>query len=346
MTDSYSTHRDPDSGESVSESLLESLSTHAVFMLGAEGEITHWPAPAETLYGYAPDGVLGQHVTTLFADGKEELEVGDQPERVLEDAREGLVEVDHWHERADGSVFWGTLSLSPLSGDRRGFAAVSRDTTERKEYERMLERRNDRLKEFTDILAHDLRNPLQVIDSRLSLYEKSGDRDHLDSIHETTDRMERLVEDLLRVARQGVVVEEPEPTDIEPIVRMAWQGMGSESDSSLQCDSVPAVSADADRLCEVFENVFRNAVEHGGEGVTVRVGPLHDGFYVEDDGPGIPADRREEVFDHGVTTIEDGSGYGLSVVRTVVNAHGWDIAATEGESGGTRLEITGVDFLE
>ncbi len=348
MTDSVHTSEDSGGDAPVAEGLLDSVSTHAVFRLDAEGTITAWSAPAEALYGYAPDTALGWHVTTLFADKNEEVEseIGDPPEGFLDDAREGTVEVEGWHERADGSVFWGTLTLSPVSGDRPGFAAVSQDTTEQKEYERMLERQNDRLKEFTDILAHDLQQPLQIIDQRLTLYEETGESDHLTSIHDTTDRMERLVEDLLRVARQGDVVKDPEPTDIENIVQMAWQGAGNEGDSSMHHDSIPTVSADSDRLYEAFENLFRNAVEHGGQDVTVRIGPLDDGFYVEDDGPGIPADRQEEVFNHGITTAEDGSGYGLSVVRTIVNAHGWDITATESASGGARFEITDVDFLE
>ena len=80
--------------------------------------------------------------------------------------------------------------------------------------------------------------------------------------------------------------------------------------------------------------------------VLVRVGPLEDGFYFEDDGPRIPEDIRGTVFDHGVTTRDDGSGYGLSVVRTIVDAHGWDITAAESESGGARFEISGLEFTE
>jgi signal transduction histidine kinase len=80
--------------------------------------------------------------------------------------------------------------------------------------------------------------------------------------------------------------------------------------------------------------------------VTIRVGPLGEGFYIEDDGPGIPDEMRETVFDHGVTTATDGNGYGLSIVRTIANAHGWDIVATEAASGGARFEITGLEFLE
>jgi len=331
--------------EDVTRRLIERTTAHALFMLDTDGVITTWHAPARELYGYEPATALGQHVRTLFAD--EEGGANDPSiATVLSAARTGTAEVEGWHERADGSVFWGTLTLSPLgNGEFEGYAAVCRDTTASKEYQRMLERQNDRLKEFTDILAHDLRNPLTVIDQRLALYEETGETEHLRIVDETTDRMARLVEDLLRVARQGNVVRNPEPTDIGGVVDTAWEGT-AEPESALQYDAVRSVSADPDRLKQLFENLFRNSVEHGGGAVTVRVGPLADGFYVEDDGPGIPDDLGDDVFDHGVTTSEDGTGYGLSVVRTIVNAHGWDVTVTEASSGRARFEITGITFVD
>jgi signal transduction histidine kinase len=103
--------------------------------------------------------------------------------------------------------------------------------------------------------------------------------------------------------------------------------------------------ADSDRLCQMFENLLRNAVEHGGESVAVRVGPLENGFYVADDGPGISDENKPKVFDHGFSTDATGTGFGLSLVRTIVGAHGWDVAVTDGEAGGARFEITGIEFV-
>lgn len=97
---------------------------------------------------------------------------------------------------------------------------------------------------------------------------------------------------------------------------------------------------------QLLENLFRNAVEHGGPDVTVEVGALEDGFFVEDDGPGIPSDARDEVFDVGYSSADDGSGFGLSIVRRIATAHGWDISVTEGTDGGARFEITDVSFVE
>ena len=336
---------DADAGFDADGRLTEWTASHAVFALDPNGRIASWPPPASELYGYDAESVLGTHVTELFAS-EADLEGTASIDGVLREARDGPVEVEGWHRRANGPVFWATLTFSPVTDDGfQGYAAVSHDTTTRKEHEQMLERQNDRLKEFTDILAHDLRNPLTVIDGNLTLYEETGDTEHIEAIAETTDRMERLVEDLLRVARQGNIVTDPVSTELGDVTETAWQVVGIDSDATLQYDPVSPVSADPDRLIELFENLFRNAVEHGAPDVTVRVGPLDAGFYVEDDGDGLAADP-EKVFDHGFSTADDGSGYGLSVVRTIVNAHGWDIAATDADSGGARFEITGIELLE
>lgn len=340
--------------------LIEGAGSHAIFMLDPEGHITTWSTPAKELYGYDAAAVLEEHVRILLADDRGEESVEDTS-TLLAGATDEPVDTEGWHERADGSVFWASLTLSPLQSDGSdGFVAVCQDTTTTMEYKQMLERKNDRLKEFTDILAHDLRNPLNAIDQYLVLYEDTGDEDHLEQIHETTDRMSRLVEDLLRVAKQGDVIEEPEPTDIGPIIETAWDGAGT-PEASLAYETVPTVGADPDRLCELFENLLRNAVEHGGgagdggtdtaggdesDGVSVRVGPLDDGLYVEDDGPGISDEIGDEVFDHGVTTARNGSGYGLSIVRTIVNAHGWELSLATSDTGGARFEITQIEFLD
>jgi signal transduction histidine kinase len=74
--------------------------------------------------------------------------------------------------------------------------------------------------------------------------------------------------------------------------------------------------------------------------MTISVGPTERGFYVADNGPGIPVDERENVFSYGYSTVESGSGFGLAIVKEIADAHGWDIDITESESGGARFEFT------
>ncbi|WP_225307887.1 MULTISPECIES: HAMP domain-containing sensor histidine kinase [unclassified Haloarcula] len=92
-----------------------------------------------------------------------------------------------------------------------------------------------------------------------------------------------------------------------------------------------------------------NTIEHAGIDVTVVVGGISEdanGFYIEDDGLGIPAEDRDKVFEAGHSTSESGTGLGLSVVKRVADAHDWNIRVTESSMGGTRFESTGLEVIE
>jgi signal transduction histidine kinase len=117
-------------------------------------------------------------------------------------------------------------------------------------------------------------------------------------------------------------------------------------DATLRNEAEGMILADEGRLRQLLENLIRNAIEHGGEGVSVTVGTLPDGFYVADDGPGIDPDRREEVFDAGHSTSQSGTGFGLRIVEQVADAHGWSVRAVESEAGGARFEVTGIESVD
>jgi len=216
----------------------------------------------------------------------------------------------------------------------------------RAQYERLLERQNHRLKEFTEIVSHDLRNPLQVISSRAELARETGDETHLESIAETADRMETFLDDLLELASQGSIVGDPEPVTLDAAARNAWSQINT-AEATLECHDPGRVVADPGRLRSLFSNLFSNAITHAGPDVTVTVGRLSGGFFVADDGPGIPDDVRDSIFEHGYTTDEDGTGFGLSIVDSIASAHDWDVRLTEmdypARPGGACFEITGVE---
>jgi signal transduction histidine kinase len=90
-------------------------------------------------------------------------------------------------------------------------------------------------------------------------------------------------------------------------------------------------------------NAPEDAAERGGTDVTVTVGSLDGGLFIEDDGPGIPEADRDRVFEEGYSTCQAGSGLGLAVVKAVVDAHGWKVRVTSGRDGGARFEITGIE---
>jgi PAS domain S-box-containing protein len=247
-----------------------------------------------------------------------------------------------------------------FSDSERAFVEVSSRwlayELEREQNRRELTERNERLEEFASFVSHDLRNPLNVAEGELELAMAEVESDHLDEVGWAHDRMRELIEDLLSVARGGDEVEEPTAVDLPTVVDACWRNVETDA-ATLVVDATRVVEADESRLRQLFENLFRNCVEHGstssrtgaGEGVghaghdvTVTVGDLDDGFYVADDGPGIPADEREQVFEAGYTTAADGTGFGLQIVDQVAEAHGWTVTATESDDGGARFEFTGV----
>ncbi|MBX0287664.1 hypothetical protein EGH22_15120 [Halomicroarcula sp. F28] len=221
----------------------------------------------------------------------------------------------------------------------RGRAVVLRDVTEQEQRKRALETQNERLEEFTGVVSHDLRNPLQVIDSRIELARQTGDLSHLEDAGEATRRMEELLEDLLDLAREGQVLDETDEVDLADCARRGWESVDA-PEASLAVETERVVVADESRLRQVFENLFRNAIEHGGDDVTVTVADTDDGFVVADDGPGIPPEERDSVFDLGVTSSTDGTGFGLAIVERVVAAHGWSVTASESGSGGARFDVS------
>ena len=198
-------------------------------------------------------------------------------------------------------------------------------------------RQSERLEQFASVVSHDLRNPLGVAQGRLQEAFRTGDPSHLRPVADSLDRMDDLIDETLSVARSGSAVTDPEPTQLVALAAEAWETVDT-GDATLETDGDRRLLAERARALTLFENCVRNAVEHG-DAETIRVGAFSDGFYVEDDGSGVPADVRETLFEQGVSTDRDGSGLGLAIVAAVADAHGWTVSATQSADGGARFEF-------
>ena len=215
---------------------------------------------------------------------------------------------------------------------------------DRAERERELARKNERLEEFARVISHDLRNPLNLIHGHVTLARDADDpSDHFDSVELAVDRMDQLIENLLTLAREGRVVGEPMPIDLASVASSAWSAVDTKSAELDVPNPAPPVMADRERLQQLLENLVRNAVEHGGPDVTVRIGPADGGFFVEDDGAGLDAADPAELFELGHSSTDGGTGIGLAIVREIAEGHGWHVTATESPDGGARFEFTDVD---
>ena len=232
---------------------------------------------------------------------------------------------------------------------REALGRLERAESLRRQRER-LRREYDRLDTFVGILSHDLRNPITVAQGRLDLAAETMEMEHLDVATDALARMEEMVEDVLTWAQEGqhVPPDERRPVKLDDMGANCWQNVET-SNAALEVETEATILADESRLQHVLENLFRNSVEHGNatsRDMTITVGEVADGFYVEDDGSGIPSEDRDDVFSFGYSSDDDGTGFGLTIVKEIVEAHEWEIAVTESASGGARFEITGVEFAE
>lgn len=205
---------------------------------------------------------------------------------------------------------------------------------------RALERQNERLDEFTAVVSHDLQNPLSVAMGYLELMDDRVDDDNIGKVQESLERMDEIITDLLWLATEGKRVGEQQSVSLRNRAEQAWPLVETGS-ATLAVDGDLQFDADGERLHQLFENLFANAVDHGGADVTVSVGPLPNGsgFYIADDGDGIPPEKREGIFDSGYTTSDDGTGFGLTIVERIADGHSWSVDVQESADGGARFAV-------
>lgn len=323
--------------------------THDVITVVDHDGTVRWQSrSSEPVKGYSPEEFVGENVLEHVHPEDREAVAERMREMV---GRTGRLDerVEMRFRRADGEWIWlASTGVNPgPDSPIEGYVVTSRDATERKRAEREREREAERLDRFANAVSHDLRNPLNVAQAGVqALREGTGtDDEQVETVADALDRMETLIDDTLALARQGRTIGTTDPVAVAGVAERAWEVVPTEGATLEVADEV-VVEADRERLRTVLENLFRNAVEHGGAAVTVTVEDRPGGFSVADDGPGIPEADREDVFDRGYSTSREGVGFGLRIVEQIVDAHGWDIAVAESASGGARLDVTGVELVE
>ncbi|MFC6718881.1 histidine kinase N-terminal 7TM domain-containing protein [Natrialbaceae archaeon GCM10025810] len=332
--------------------------SEAVIVFDVDGRIVDansvGRALAEDVLG--DSSIVGRNVETLFADDPDLL---DAYGTLTESADESRLGVSHC-----GRDY--AIRATPIDDGRDrhvGWLVHVTDVTERNRRERELRRQNERLDRFASLVSHDLRNPLNVADGYLELaFEADDDERYLEEIDRSLERMVTIIDDVLALAREGAAVTDPRTVALESLAERAWSVVDT-GEATLTIDADVRILADSERVRRLLENLFRNAIEHatdrddaadlevivgtiGESDLESRDGPETDeieGFYVEDDGDGIPPDERVRVLEDGYTTDPEGTGMGLSIVESIAAAHDWSVRVGEGDDGGARFEFTGVE---
>ncbi len=332
-----------------------------------------WTAGTRRIHGVDDDFDPTIEEGLSFYHPEDREMVSDAVDAALEDGEP--YDIETRLITATGDCRWVRTHGKRVEGaEKRTVRGFIQDITDQKERERRLRVQNDRLESFASVVSHDLQGPLTVAQGHLELAQQAVTNDHLDSIDDAHERMQTLIDDILTLARDGREATTTEPVSLQTAASACWETIGTEN-GTLVTDTDSVVVADPRRLQRLLENLFRNCVAHGSEpsisqmhensmeqgsvgspgqsdeivesdtGVTVTVGDIDDasGFYVADDGPGVPEDERDTVFEAGYSTAPEGTGFGLAIVADIAAVHGWDVSVTDSESGGARFEITGVD---
>ncbi|MBV0901875.1 two-component system sensor histidine kinase NtrB [Haloarcula salina] len=328
------------------DALLENIPNPAVVVEFDQRDprVTSVNEAFEAAFGYDRSDAVGESLLALVAPT--DYEPGDVAADWLRDSGNAETEVTRVTATGEARTYlFRSVIVSRDTGDVEGYGIYT-DITDRKRREQQLEHQNERLDEFVSIVSHDLRNPLSVASGRAELLlgtaEDEAVREGLEAISDAHERMARLLDDLLTLARQGRVVGEPTTVDLATVATDAWRQVET-AEATLSVETDATIEADPDRLQQLFENLYRNSVEHAGSACEVVVADAEpagqNGFSVADDGPGIPPDNQERVFEHGYSTDSDGTGFGLSIVQSIAEAHGWSVTVSESEMGGARFDI-------
>lgn len=243
-----------------------------------------------------------------------------------------------------GVITVGSTSVVDISETQKQLLeAISRHgevTIERVKHRKELQQLETEMQDYEEtidavrsIISDQLRGPLN------KLREHFGDRE--DGIEVYFERLDSAIEELIRLTKYGWSTGQIEPFSLEDSIRTVWED-AAEDEAELVIDGdLHTVIADRSRVEELLEHIFENSTRHNEGRVTVTVGSIPDGFYVEDTGDGLP-DGDVEVFEAGKTLKSDRTGVGLTIVQNIVNGHGWEIETTESEVGGVRFEFTEV----
>jgi len=220
-----------------------------------------------------------------------------------------------------------------------GLVGVSRDISDWKSQERTLRQQNERLAKIAIVAAHELRNELQVASGRFDL--ATGDPEQADVVADSLAQLETITDDVVRLANAETHEADKRTEWLSTAAREVWEALPT-AQAQLEITDDRLVVADPRALRLFFDILLSNALEHGGEDVTVTLAGTEDGFFVADDGAGIDLDPPERVFDVGFELGGNDVGIGLYVARRIATDHGWSLEATNREEGGARFDVVGV----
>jgi PAS domain S-box-containing protein len=212
--------------------------------------------------------------------------------------------------------------------DYNGIICTVEDITEKKQAEELLERQKDELSEFVHAMAHDLRNSLFSIAGYADTITHENDPSYAEKIYQIVQVMGMTLERSVALADAGLVIEKLTEVNLTSLIREI-AGRIIPDNIIFSLNELCTVSGDLEKLTQIFQNLFENAVTHGRPKTIEMAKQISDegvSILISNDGARIPSEDRSKVFQQGFTTKKNGKGLGLTIVEKVVKAHGWEIS--------------------
>jgi PAS domain S-box-containing protein len=359
--------------------LVESVTDYAIYMLDANGHVTSWNLGAQRIKGYSAEEILGQPFSRFYTEADHR---NGRPQRALETAlREGKYEGEGWRVRRDGSQFWANAVIRPIrdeDGELIGFAKVTRDITEQRKQQEVLEKtqaafvqaqKMEVVGQLTGGVAHDFNNLLTSIIGSIDLLERDGaitaeePRRLLGIAKRSAERGASLTQRLLAFSRRQAL--DPRQTDVNRLVagmsellhRTLGEGIGIET---VLAGGLWRTFVDPNQLESALLNLAinaRDAMPDGGK-LTIETGNTYlDDDYaamnaevtagqyvliaVSDTGQGMPEAVMSRAFEPFYTTKSEGkgTGLGLSQVYGFVKQTGGHVKIYSEPGRGTTVKV-------
>jgi PAS domain S-box-containing protein len=338
-----------------------------VFMDGADpilirdldGRVIDANYEVERVFGWTREELLGQRTKHLLPPEWHAL-----ADRTLQECQRGetLRNVEAEVRTKSGSVVPVLVTAFLLTEDEDepvAIANIVKDIRRLKRTSQQLEQRNRELKQFCNILAHDLSAPLRSINSfaeQLAAdYQGRLDEqadEHLRYILQSTSRMQQLIEDLLRYARLDNQEPSLQPVECDRVLQQALSNLRAsiaKSQAEISWDPLPTVVGHESQLMQLLQNLIGNAIKFRRDepprihvGCEVTEQDWH--FSVRDNGIGIAAEYQDRVFDAfrrlHADEVYPGSGLGLAICKTIVQRHGGQIWVESERGQGSTFHFT------
>lgn len=331
------------------EELSSQLRTFFI-VVKEDGSIDRMSSSIEEVLGYQPTGLTGRYMLDVVHPDDKQI-VREVLHELGSDQTTMTEPVEYRHEMANGEYkLVSSIGSSEQNADNR-YVINTKDISNEESHDSQTATIDWEVDDLTSVVSHDLRNPLSVASGYAQQLDKTLDAENdnakecVERVMSAHQRMEILIENILTLADNGESVEDLEWVDSRNLCEQCLRNLPI-SDDKVRINIEGEILSDRSRLGQIIENLLTNAVTHGGNDVTVTIGRTDggNGFYVADDGKGIPEEQRNQIFQTGFSTCSDGIGLGLAIVHEVVQSHGWTINVTESTDGGARFEIRDVDI--